>query len=489
MTASGSPSRPVFLLSDFYASSSAPIFAPTRYLQPYIPPSTNPSPDSDLLKSIRAALRGSDTSPHEVHSVFYDWPRPGTGSSTLRREVSWNRNTVVLSSGGVICRQWSFAHEQQPVQCVCVGHLEQTGIIVSSRSSGNYTSEFHAGPSKSPSDDSSNRPTFGPFARAEQERKRAIEPETRSRAVFVFLRSMGKIYLENGVEYAFALPFIVRKAWPLFPHGVVMQRVLDASEVKEAEESGDEPLPTLFSMTSPLAEATVVGMASTIIGGFKGISLVLEEESEGSFVPPKEMIVEVTGRTAGDDVDILVSVDADKRTLSIWRYIYVKPKDLPSAKGPSRSRKKRASTAMPGRQRTSLGANESFTYPAPPPLANATTVDDHPLEKSPATSDTQLAPLSALPGMAPSLTTMTAMANLVQPPADSKPLSLPSSPAPKATRRNSLGQKDPNSTAERMSAMARAEAVEAALGATDHTRMRSTHWVTKLYSVDISEAE
>lgn len=263
--------------------------------------------------------------------------------------------------------------------------------------------------------------------------------------------------------------------------------MLDPSEVAEAEQSGDEPLPTLFSITSPLAEATVVGMASTIVGGFKGISPVLEEESEGSSVPPKEMIVEVSGRTAGDDVDIVVSVDTEKKALSIWRYIYVKPKDLPSAKGSSRSRQKRTSTTMPGRQRASLGANESFTYTAPPPLA-PTTMDEHPLEKSPATSDTQLPPLSALPGMAPSLTTMTAMANLVAPPANPEPLSLPSSPAPKA-RRNSLGQKDPNSTAERVAAQARAEAVEAALGATDHTRMRSTHWVTKLHSFEISEVE
>lgn len=491
---------PSLQLSDFATSSSFPTFPSTRLIPvryAYPTQTQNTEPVSDLLKSIRSALRGSDTSEDEVHSAYYDWPSP-YGYPPILREISWNRDTVVLSAGGVVLRQWSFAHEQQPIQWVCVGALEQTGITISSRSSGHYTSEFHAGPSKTSSSSSKSstteRPTFGPFARAEQERKRAIEPETRSRAVFVFLRSMGKIYLDNGLEYTFALPFIVRKAWPLYPHGVMIQRVLDRSEILEAEQTGEEPLPTLFSITSPLAEATVVGNATSIVGGFKGIPPILEEESEGSSVPPKEMIVDITGRTTGDDVDVLVSVDTETRKLSIWRYVYVRPKDLPTAKKTSSQSRKKRNSGVTGRRRASLGGNESFIFGAPQPLTAAdpatspTVLDDRLLEKSPTAPDVHLPPLSALPGMAPSLTTMAEMANLVAPPADPKPVSLPPSPAPKA-RRNSLGQKDANSTGEKVPVMTKAEDVEAALSATDHTRMRSTYWVTKLFSVDIASEE
>ncbi len=59
----------------------------------------------------------------------------------------------------------------------------------------------------------------------------------------------------------FSLPFIVRRAWPLHPHGVIIQQVLAPTEVEEAELTGDKALPTVFSLISPLAEATVVNHA------------------------------------------------------------------------------------------------------------------------------------------------------------------------------------------------------------------------------------
>ena len=99
---------------------------------------------------------------------------------------------------------------------------------------------FESGHSRERERDNRTRTTFGPFERAEQERRREIEPESRVRATFVFLRSVGWIYLLNGIEYTFSLPFIVRRAWPLYPHGVIIQRVLAPTEVEEAELTGDE---------------------------------------------------------------------------------------------------------------------------------------------------------------------------------------------------------------------------------------------------------
>src|ERR1700761_1690478 len=150
--------------------------------------------ESVLLRSIRSALRGSNLDPHLQHAAFYDISseiEPEGGAE----ELLWDEERVVLCMGGVIQKQWSFTHEGQPVQWACAGWLQQSGAVIASRSSGHYTNDAHSGHFRDRERESRTRTTFGPFDQAEQERRREVEPESQVRAIFVFLRSVGWIYL------------------------------------------------------------------------------------------------------------------------------------------------------------------------------------------------------------------------------------------------------------------------------------------------------
>jgi len=236
-----------------------------------------PSSESDLLRAIRTALRGSDTDPPPTIQSTYP---SCDGESCQEDQLAWNAHTVVLSRGGVMKKKWNFEQEEQCIQWACIGWLEQQNT----------------------------EPILGTTSRVP--------------GVFVFLRSFGKIYLKDGLEYTFALPFIVRKAWPLSPHGVMIQRVLEPSEIEEAEISGDAVLPTIFSVTSPFSEAATVGLTSP--------SLKSEDETAArplKSVSPTEMVVWVSHRGSASNDDVLVTVDVEQRQLSVWRYIYTNPKD------------------------------------------------------------------------------------------------------------------------------------------------------------------
>lgn len=153
----------------------------------------------------------------------------------------------------------------------------------SSISAARYISDKKNEPSSSSS--TGERDTFIPFTRARQSRQKISEPTTVSRAVFVFLQSFGKVYLSDGIDCTFSLPFIVRKAWPLYPHGVLLQRVLDRVEIEEAEINGDFTLPTLFTITNPFSEPRAVGLTDGIKGGF-GIYKTVLKDGEGTHAKP-----------------------------------------------------------------------------------------------------------------------------------------------------------------------------------------------------------
>lgn len=436
----------------------------------------DPAQESVLLRSIRSALRGSNPDRDWQHSAFYDVSfELETEDASVVEELLWDQERVVLCAGGVIQKQWSFLHEGQPVQWACNGWLQQAGAVAAPRSSGHYTNEAHSGLSLSRERererDTRARATFGPFERAEQERRREIEPEERVRATFVFLRSVGWIYLRNGVEYTFSLPFIVRKAWPLHPHGVIIQRVLEPTEVQEAELTGDDTLPTVFSLTSPLAEATVVDYAADIVGGFHSVplSLVHDDESSGRASEPLsacEVILWVSHQGHGEDSDLLVTVHPERRQLSVWRYAYVKLGDVPFSRAQSRFRKKRASMAAgaPDTQRQTPTANEGFAWRPQPPAE-----DSHPLET-----------FQAPPARHSSISSMKTMSTL-------------SAPTTRTSSRAQLSlmgeQRSPPDRDMRRMMLGGGMEPDVALGSADYTRMRSTHWITRLYTMDLSESE
>ena len=442
----------------------------SRYLRPRCS-FESPAQQSVLLRSIRSALRGSNLDRDWQHTVFYD-ASPETETEDGVEELQWDQERVVLCAGGVIQKQWSFSHEGQPVQWACNGWLQQAGAVPTPRSSGHYTNDTRSGLSREHEHDNRTRAIFGPFERAEQERRREVESETRVRATFVFLRSVGWIYLRNGVEYTFSLPFIVRKAWPLYPHGVIIQRVLEPMEVQEAELTGDDTLPTVFSLISPLAEATVVDHAASIVGGFHSVplSLVHDDDSSGQVSEPLsagEVIIWVSHRGHGEDSDLLVTVHPERRRLSVWRYAYVKVGDIPFSQAQSRFRKKRASMAAgaPDNQRQTVVGSEEFAW-RPQPSS-----EDHPLETFPVQYGRHHPPIVSVPSMS-SMATGTSRTQLSL--LDEQRYSL---------RRDRLSV-DIN----RMVLGGRTEP-DVSLGLADYTRMRSTHWITRLYSMELMENE
>ena len=444
----------------------------------------DPAQESVLLHSIRSALRGSNPDRDWQHSAFDDVSSESEAEDgSVIEELLWDQERVVLCAGGVIQKQWSFLHEGQPVQWACNGWLQQAGAVAAPRSSGHYTNDAHSGLSLSRERESERdhhraRATFGPFERAEQERRREIEPEERVRATFVFLRSVGWIYLRNGVEHTFSLPFIVRKAWPLYPHGVIIQRVLEPTEVQEAELTGDDTLPTVFALTSPLAEATVVDHAANIVGGFHSVPLSLVHDDESSDrassepLSACEVILWVSHQGHGEDSDLLVTVHPERRQLSVWRYAYVKLGDVPFSQAQSRFRKKRASMAAGApdnqRQTPTTTTTEGFAWRSQPPAE-----DPHPLETFQAPPTRHHSSISSLKTMS----TLSVPTTLITGTSSRTQLSL-------------LGeQRSPPDRDLRRMILGGGTEPDAASGAADYTRMRSTHWITRLYTMDLSESE
>ena len=285
------------------------------------------SEGSDLLRSIRTALRGSTTD--GITSSYAP-----ESDSWAEQELSWTDRCAVLSHGGVIRRKWDFTEEQQTIQYACLGRFvhstEATGRM---HGSAHYTSSkeeyTHTG--------SAGEQLFGPFKPVREETlKRAHNAHAAAAAavpaVFVFLRCLGRVFLADGLEYTFALPFLVRRAWPLCPHGVLIQRSLEPAEVEEARVTGDALIPTMFSITNAIAEPAAVGVTAGIVEGAS-----LSDEAEQCSrplvaVPAAEEVVWVSPRKApaDDEDDILITYNGDRNELTMWRYVYIKPKDAPA---------------------------------------------------------------------------------------------------------------------------------------------------------------
>lgn len=435
-------------------SSAATYFKRTSSLHP-------PKQESDLLRSIRIALRGTDTNlVSSIHSSAF----PATSRQfQLDDELTWNDEIVLLSNGGVVVKKWSFTAESQPIQWACIGWLEQT------------TSAAQSNPppqSKPSTEPLPGRPTFGPFVRApdatpaESERQAKLIP-----AVFVFLRSIGRIFVHNGLDYTFSLPFIVRQAWPVAPHGVMIQRALEPGELEEAELSGDDVLPTIFCVTSPFAEAGAVGLTKGISGGYSPSNpAALQDEDAHSLqplksVPPTEIVLWVARVGDIPGLEVLVTVDIEKRKLSIWRYVYVKSNDLPRP--------------VERRKRNRSPRRKSVVLPTSPDIApNALDLPDFP----------QLPPMSSLPGMPPSLSSTATMSSIASGSAPTQWSATSQPPSQTRGRRNSLTRNDLSVTMDRMVLGTKLDS-DISLGPIHQDLMRPSFWMERLYSLDLSDTE
>lgn len=293
------------------------------------------SEGSDLLRSVRAAFHGSRNDPDPpIQRTVY----ASVDGNDSEEELAWNESTVVWSIGGILRNTWSFHEEGQRIQYACFGWLRTEGTMHSKYGiSRHNTDESDAEEDVSMTSPQSagleedgggrsERDVFGPFFRARRARMTTVEPTNIARAVFVFLRHFGRVFLLNGLEYSFSLPFIVRRAWPLSPHGVLLQRIVDPSELDEPD-----PLPSLYTFTNPFQEPRPVGFAKCIKGAHRlsethttivGHDL---DEQVGFSVPAEEHIVWIAPRlqdTSNSD-NIIVSLDQHKTRLSFWRYAFV----------------------------------------------------------------------------------------------------------------------------------------------------------------------
>lgn len=374
-------------------------------------------------------------------------------------------------------KKWSFEEEGQPVQWACMGWFEQPSAMSGSSSlrPAHYTYDYHE--QSTPAADSSGRPAFGPFTRAQQEHKRDQEPATRARAVFIFLRSIGRVFLLNGVDYTFHLPFIVRRAWPLSPHGVIIQRILDASELEEAKASGDTPLPTIFTFLNPFAEPGAMGLTEKITGGFHSLRpSVTQDESNKSLktIPAEEHILFVSQRGPDSSDDIVVTIDVRKRQFSVWRYAFIKPKDVASQTGKVGAEpavgKRIPSIASPVQHRrvtsAAIGTAEQPMRPAAPALAQG----------PPAAHNVQ-----------PNLTAPKSMAAVVGAGAIAVADTDSDWGVQGRDRRNSLNRHELSLTMDRMPLPGGRTDRDIATDPVDSVRMQAAYWMERLYTQEVSE--
>ncbi|KAK7027346.1 Anaphase-promoting complex subunit 1 [Paramarasmius palmivorus] len=434
-------------------------------------------PESNLLKSIRSLLHTTPPNTHTpVQSTCFF---AGDDSGGNEDELTWDETTVVLSSGGIVKKKWSFGLEGQPVLWACMGWVEAGG-----------TKATKASTKLTPPKSSSERPTFGPFFYAEQQNRITKRDERDSRvfAVFIFLRTLGKIYARNGAEYTFSIPFTIEKAWPISPHGLLLQRILEPSEKIEAELTGDAILPTIFCLTNPLAEPSPVGLASGIIGGFNNASPAsLKDNDEYSTKPlkslsPSEHIIWASHRGRGSPHEIVVTVDVEKRTLTVWRYVYIKPKDTPRPLSRSKPRPPPNLQPPPPVQTGSRRSSAAF----PEPFEKSQQLAIPPLDFP----NPDLPPLSALPGMPPELSSTTTMASIASGTANSGFGSMPSLPRsdpPPRKRRNSLTRNDLSVTMDRMALVNRG--VDEALMSTNFGRMKTALWMEQLLVTELDASD
>lgn len=412
-----------------------------------------PAPDSDLLKAIRSALRG-DNAHSSSSSTSQLYPVSETGSE--EEELSWDTYNVVLGSGGVIRKKWNFEEDGQPIQWACIGWFEQPASVSSpSARSGAYTSEDQDYQEIS-LQDPNERPTFGPFARVAAELKTESEPAGRQRAVFVFLRSIGRVFFMNGLEHTFYLPFLVRKAWAMAPHGIMMQRVLEPGELDEAIASGDEPLPTLFTMVNPFAEASTVGLTQHIDRDLPSIlvEFKVDPEKQIDTMPAHEHVLWASHPTADTVERIMVTLNNSAKTLTVWRYCYVHPRLLPQP------------IPQPSAHTNTKPRNSLSSPISPRQVSFNTSVVEHP-------------PLASLPGAPPALITTT-MASIV-------PGSIPNAPVTPAPAKGTAWNEHPVNL-DKATVGGRVDSAPF-IDPVDHVRMKPSFWMAKLFSETISDAE
>jgi anaphase-promoting complex subunit 1 len=254
------------------------------------------------------------------------------------------------------------------VRWACMGKLEQSSSGSPCLNGAAFGT--HAMPERSSysSDHPSKYSSFGPFWEWRSPLRERPGQTSLLVAVYIFLRTSLRIFLLDGTDFTVSLPFTVRKAWPLWPHGVMMQRYVDKRELDEAEVTGEYLLPSLFTLTSPLVELSSVGLTKGIVGRPGSSTLVLEDETELlnhtlESVDATETVIHVGDHLSKSPETIVVTIEVETCRLSVWSYVYIPPMGIPeplrSDQNPQ-SRDSNATTSELPFLRSS-GTNEQMT--------------------------------------------------------------------------------------------------------------------------------
>ena len=205
--------------------------------------------------------------------------------------------------------------------------------------------------------------------------------------------------MDNGSEYTLNLPFVVQCAWPVEPHGLFIQRVVEAWELEELKESSDTGITTVFSLTSPFAEPAALGVVDSIKGGFGSVPLQLKQDyaTDHTVVPPADRVLWVSQQAWGLTDKLMVTLNSNLNRITIWRYVYAPP-------SPSSAKSNRPSSHTHHAKRSSMSGNTSAQLRQ----TNAASED---LLQSPGKPDARRS--SAIPGLPPTLTTTTTMEDLM----------------------------------------------------------------------------
>ena len=449
---------PIELPLAFHTASSPPYFARNSVSHPLASDS-----DSPLLRSIRKSLRATRGNQAPIQSIYYS---PSADGATGDEVLSWDSSTVTLTQGGVLLKKWSFA---DPVQWACIGWLFQSSLVHTSTPS--TPAYYREDPSeKVPLDiDPNERPTFGAFARARMENKREEDREERTKGVFVFVRGQAKIYMDNGSEHTLNLPFIVQRAWPVEPHGLFIQRVVEGWELDEIRQSGQAGITTIFTLTSPFSEPATIGLTDGIKGDYGAFPLELKPDycSEPVSIPPEERIIWVSQHAWKLTDKLLVTLNAELNRVTVWRYVYAPP---PPSSSKSTAR---PTTHAHHAKRSSMSGNTSAHLRQ----SNATTDDLH---LSPGRPDTKRS--SIVPGLAPTLTTTTTLEDLMGGAVGGAlPQSQWNRPFPLKTDPSGKLDLNPLGTAEPVN-------LDDVPDPAEEKRMQSQFWVEKLHEETLPEA-
>lgn len=302
--------------------------------------------DSELLKSLRKVFAPAHASSTAIKRSL----RPPAIAKEGEEELCWNGRRVLWSVGGIPRRTWDFAHERQDIQWVCWAWFRPDDVATPHITRHPETHE------------EGNR-TFGPFFQFLQRQRMATPQDdssqspTACRALVVFLRDIAKVLIGSGVEHTIHLPFLVQRAWPISPTGVLVQRAQDREELDEAAILGTPLLPTLFSLSSPLDEFKIVGCARSIQGGFSDTGTPpIVDPLPAARLHPSDNVLYVSGSTDPEAERLLVSHNHEKRRLTIWRYASRKPNNSLHTSDTDRGAKARERVLNDRLDRIPLGA-------------------------------------------------------------------------------------------------------------------------------------